>query len=843
MKKLLIVLIAVLTLLAVGLTITAGVLLASPGKQESPAESQMSTLAIEIESSTEPETTASQTTVPEVTEAPAETVSALEEDAQDLHFHTVDRQVYAAEKITVRVGPDSGKPSLGTLLPGDLVNQIAEGDKGWSKIRFKGQEGYVKTDSLTTRDPGEKPEPEKKPVRREPGYREVSDTIESTGSLHVRSGPGTDYKSIGYLKKGMTARRVAVSDNGWSKIKYEKTYGYVSNQYIKTVSVSENGNSSTSKAPAYQIVDEVVYSTASIHLRSGPGTNYKAIGYLQPGDSAKRTAVGDNGWSRVRFQKGEAYAKSEYLTTSVPGSKPDQPAVPNPEQSNPTVPPETQPSRPQIHYEKVDQTLVASQELTIRSGPGEEHASLGTLSKGSLVHRIAISDNGWSVILLSGKQVFVKSRHLEPEKAPETRPTEPPETTSPSEPADKEEDYKKVDETVITTDTLNVRSGPGTEYTKLGKLSKGSSVRRTAVGYNGWSRIIYKEKEAYVNSAYVKAEEKAPANPDAVPEPPEPENIVFEKVDETVYSLDELKVRSGPGLDFEAVGSLFYGDSIQRIGIGNNGWSKVLFDGKEAYAYSKYLTAEEPEMPDFGDTTTPEFPTPNSPFIYQYWEQKDLVPFAIFEPASGDTSQKLPLIISLHGSAEVGKDREFMEGQHLTKVFREWEYTKLEPIEAYIVCPHINKNVPFNRWGTPQGADAIFKLIDHLKKNYNIDENRIILEGHSMGGQGAIYIAADDRACFSKLVIVSGEYADIDYNKISIPVFGCVGGGMDRPADQRDAEGIRKFMTTTFKDKFKDAEFFEGPYNHDNVAIAFFQKDDDLNHQSDIVEWMLKETK
>ena len=181
-----------------------------------------------------------------------------------------------------------------------------------------------------------------------------------------------------------------------------------------------------------------------------------------------------------------------------------------------------------------------------------------------------------------------------------------------------------------------------------------------------------------------------------------------------------------------------------------------------------------------------------------------------------------------------------MEQQHLTKVFREWEYTKLKPIPALIVCPHIGKDVDFKTWGTPAGADAIFKLIEDLKENYNIDEDRIIQEGHSMGAQGALYIAADDRADFQKLVIVSGFYGEgTDYSKIKIPVYGCSGGGNDRPETERDSPGIYKFMNTTFKNAFPEAPMYVGPYNHDNVAIAFFQKDEDEDGISDIIQWML----
>lgn len=66
--------------------------------------------------------------------------------------------------------------------------------------------------------------------------------------------------------------------------------------------------------------------------------------------------------------------------------------------------------------------------------------------------------------------------------------------------------------------------------------------------------------------------------------------VVFHAVSETVYATANVNVRSGPGKNFKRVGMLDDGDSIKRIGIGQNGWSKVVFKGKTAYIHSDYLS-------------------------------------------------------------------------------------------------------------------------------------------------------------------------------------------------------------------------------------------------------------
>lgn len=55
-----------------------------------------------------------------------------------------------------------------------------------------------------------------------------------------------------------------------------------------------------------------------------------------------------------------------------------------------------------------------------------------------------------------------------------------------------------------TTTTLNVRKGPSTKYSKLGKLSKGATVKIVSTTSNGWYKIKYKNKYGYVLSKYVR---------------------------------------------------------------------------------------------------------------------------------------------------------------------------------------------------------------------------------------------------------------------------------------------------------------------------------------------------
>lgn len=87
----------------------------------------------------------------------------------------------------------------------------------------------------------------------------------------------------------------------------------------------------------------------------------------------------------------------------------------------------------------------------------------------------------------------------------------------------------------------------------------------------------------------------APTEPptEATTAPTEPP-VTYQEVDETVYALRTANIRSLPGKENKKLGSLQWGESIQRTGIGSNGWSRVIYNGQVGYMYSSYLSTTKP---------------------------------------------------------------------------------------------------------------------------------------------------------------------------------------------------------------------------------------------------------
>lgn len=66
--------------------------------------------------------------------------------------------------------------------------------------------------------------------------------------------------------------------------------------------------------------------------------------------------------------------------------------------------------------------------------------------------------------------------------------------------------YTEKEETVYAKSDVNIRKGPSAESEKAGLLKMGKSIKRTAIGENGWSKVEYKGEICYISSKYLVTE-------------------------------------------------------------------------------------------------------------------------------------------------------------------------------------------------------------------------------------------------------------------------------------------------------------------------------------------------
>lgn len=76
--------------------------------------------------------------------------------------------------------------------------------------------------------------------------------------------------------------------------------------------------------------------------------------------------------------------------------------------------------------------------------------------------------------------------------------------------------------------------------------------------------------------------------------PPSPTPAGPDGEEDIVYvAVSKLNLRAEPSTDSEVVAQAKYGDAFVRTEKGEQGWDKLLYDGREVYAFAEYLTDEK----------------------------------------------------------------------------------------------------------------------------------------------------------------------------------------------------------------------------------------------------------
>lgn len=172
--------------------------------------------------------------------------------------------------------------------------------------------------------------------------------------------------------------------------------------------------------------------------------------------------------------------------------------------------------------------------------------------------------------------------------------TEPLETVGPD--VEAMMDFTQVSEQVTAKSETNLRSIPSQDETSevLYTLKNGEIAQRVAVSYSGWSKIVFQGQTYYAVSNYLTTDLYGTGEPDD----PDGDGIEtqFHPVDEQVTAKEYVNLRLLPSVEHEGaevIGQLKNGEIAHRVGISDNGWSKLEYNGATCYAVSSYLTAIE----------------------------------------------------------------------------------------------------------------------------------------------------------------------------------------------------------------------------------------------------------
>ena len=403
-----------------------------------------------------------------------------------------------------------------------------------------------------------------------PASESVSESAEENADSHELVGTLEDITMDSITLRLMDGRILTFNTNN---VKHSFSYGITEGNWVTVIYSGELEGTDTSKIALLEIHDEdteyvksvkaqtkiddandTVYALETVVVRSSYMMASESVGTLKTGESAKRTGHCNNGWDRIIFHDKEAYVYGTLLTTdpNETGSKEAQKEISK-----------------KVKMKELNETVYAKTDAAVRQGYSTASKQIGALKAGVSVTRTGICDNGWSRINYNGLVAFVYSDLLTTEN-----------------PNSEKEGVKitAVNETVYATRVVNIRKSWSEKSEIIGTLKYGENIVRTGICDNGWSRVTYDKKDAYISSDYLSKTKPA-------------DSVKIYKVSGYAWTVTKSNVRESWSADSKSLGILEKNTGVEITGVTDNNWSRVNYNGKVGFTHNDLLTSKNPNPP------------------------------------------------------------------------------------------------------------------------------------------------------------------------------------------------------------------------------------------------------
>ena len=322
-----------------------------------------------------------------------------------------------------------------------------------------------------------------------------------------------------------------------------------------------------SALPLSAYAEEVSAKTTEyVNFRSGPGTNYSSQGIIASGTTITVTDTSNSEWYAVRLSNGSTgYIYAEYISMSTVGST-----------SN-----------------GEERSAKTTEYVNFRSGPGTNYSSKGVIALGTTVTVTDTSNAQWYAVRLSnGSTGYIFAEYIS-----FTGSNTPSATAAPTQaPSNGSEQSAK------TTEYVNFRSGPGTNYSSKGVIASGTTVTVTDRSNSQWYAVrLANGSTGYIFAQYLKVTGTSSATPTQAP-----------SNDGTVQAklTADVNLRRGAGTNYGVIKVIGTGTTVTVTDASNSQWYKVkLSDGTEGYLFSEYLKVTSGNIDSAKPSATPT-PTP-----------------------------------------------------------------------------------------------------------------------------------------------------------------------------------------------------------------------------------------
>ena len=465
------------------------------------------------------------------------------------------------EYVNFRSGPGTNYSSQGIIASGTTITVTDTSNSEWYAVRLSnGSTGYIYAEYISMSTGGSTNNGEERSAK-------------TTEYVNFRSGPGTNYNSKGVIALGTTVTVTDTSNAQWYAVRLSNgSTGYIFAEYISfTGSNTPSATAAPTQAPSNGS-EQTAKTTEYVNFRSGPGTNYSSKGVIALGTTVTVTDTSNSEWYAVRLSNGSTgYIFAQYLKLNSSSSATATPAPSGSEQSAKTT-----------------------EYVNFRSGPGTNYSSKGVIALGTTVTVTDTSNSEWYAVRLSnGSTGYIFAQYLKLNSSSSATATPAP-TQAPS----------GSEQSAKTTEYVNFRSGPGTNYSSKGVIASGTTVTVTDRSNSQWYAVrLANGSTGYIFAQYLKVTGTSSATPTPT-QAPSNDGAVQAKL------TADVNLRRGAGTNYGVIKVIGTGTTVTVTDASNSQWYKVkLSDGTEGYLFSEYLKVTSGDINSAKPSATPT-PTP-----------------------------------------------------------------------------------------------------------------------------------------------------------------------------------------------------------------------------------------
>lgn len=288
--------------------------------------------------------------------------------------------------------------------------------------------------------------------------------------------------------------------------------------------------------------ETAVVNSGALNVRSGPGVGYSIVAVIYQGQSV--TLLGrnaNNAWVKVQTTSGQqGWVNALLITTNAAIGGLPLAAVP---ELTPTA-------------------VITTGALNMRMGPGVQYGVVTAVSQGQTVTLLARnSGSSWvKVQTAGGQQGWISTAYIQANTAVSALP------------------ILDVGETavaitgLVNTGALNVRSGPDAAYAAIAVVDGGTRLNLIGRTANSvWVKVSLADgQQGWVNASLLILS----ADVSYLPEASAP---ILTISPQAVITSPALYVRSGPGVGYSIVATVYQGQAVGLMGRsgGNGTWVQV----------------------------------------------------------------------------------------------------------------------------------------------------------------------------------------------------------------------------------------------------------------------------